>query len=84
MNDPAIVIVSAFAAAGWWLIAAHFWRSDQPRLASLSTLLAMAASVQLTQAIVYPPDVDIARTVGTILRVLLAASAGLILWRLVR
>ena len=84
MNDPAIVIVSALSAAAWWLIAAHFWRSDQPRLASLSTLLAMAASVQLTQAIVYPPDVDMARTVGTILRVLLAASAGLILWRLVR
>ena len=84
MNDPAIVIVSALSAAAWWLIAAHFWRSDQPRLASLSTLLAMAASVQLTQAVVYPPDIGTARFVGTLLRVLLAASAGLLMWRLVR
>ena len=84
MNEPAIVIVSAFAAAGWWLIAAHFWRSNQSRLASLSTLLAMAASVQLTQAAVYPPDVGTARFAGTVLRILLAAAAGLILWRLAR
>ena len=79
--DPLIVALSLVGSVSFALVALRFWRERRDTEASLAVLLTGVSVAQLGQAIVYPPDVDAARLIGNVLRVVIPVAGFLILLR---
>lgn len=79
--DPLIVALSLVGAVSFVLVALRFWRERRDTEASLAVLLTGVSVAQLGQAVVYPPDIDTARFLGTTLRMFLCLAGVLFLLR---